>query len=153
MPDDVPASAALADLADAVLTLARELDLRIGEDPEIIPLTATARMVLRFVHHHPGVSPSGIAERLALKRPNVSEALRQLERLGLVSRSRPAGDGRGVVVAITPLADAKLERLRRVWARALSPAADLDVTALTGTMSALADAVAANRRGDEEARA
>ncbi|GLJ61501.1 MULTISPECIES: MarR family transcriptional regulator [Microbacterium] len=146
MPDDVPTRAALADLADAVLTLARELDLRVGEDPEIIPLTATARMVLRFVHHHPGVSPSGIADRLALKRPNVSEALRQLERLGLVSRSRPAGDGRGVVVAITPLAEANLERLRRVWARALSPAADLDVAMLTDTMSALADEVARDRR-------
>lgn len=143
------ADAQLADLADAVLTLAREIELHLLEDSEIITLTATARMVLRHVHHHPRSSPSEIGTRLGVKRPNVSEALRQLEHLGLITRTRPDGDGRGVVVSITQLAEDNLSRIRRVWADALAPALrlDLDVPELDRRLRALVDIVVARRTG------
>ena len=131
----------LSDLADAVLTLAREIELRLAEDPEIIRLPGTARMVLRYVHHHPGVSPSEIGERLGVKRPNVSDALRLLEGLGLVDRARPHDDGRGVVVSVTSRAEANLARMRRIWARTLGSAvpADADVDRIAAALGRMAE--------------
>ncbi|MDN3310251.1 MarR family transcriptional regulator [Microbacterium oryzae] len=139
--------AQLADLADAVLSLAREIELHLSEDGEVITLTATGRMVLRHLHHRPGSSPTEIGTSLGLKRPNVSEALRQLERVGLIARSHPDGDGRGVVVSITQLAEDNLSRIRQVWARTLAPARNLaaDVPALDAQLRQLSAAVTETR--------
>lgn len=144
-----PHDADLAALADAVLTLAREIELRMAEEADVVALTATARMVLRHVHHRDGASPSDIGERLGIKRPNVSEALRQLERAGLVTRDHPTGDRRSVLVRATPLADENLARLREVWARTLAPARGmaLDAAALSHSLGDLADAAADVRTG------
>lgn len=109
----------LADLAGATLDLARELQLRHSEDGDVVEMTPTERTVMRLLDETPGLPPSRIGEILGIKRSNVSAALRELQRKGLVTREADPADARSVRVAPTPLAARNLERLREIWARAL----------------------------------
>ncbi|MGW3960989.1 MarR family winged helix-turn-helix transcriptional regulator [Amycolatopsis sp. NPDC005003] len=110
-----------ADLADLVLNVARLIRLRTPAAPDIVPLTATERQVMRIVDLDPGCAPSRIAERTGLQRPNVSTALRGLEAKGMLTRS---GQGRSVTVHPTELARANLEVLRGAWSELLADLLD-----------------------------
>lgn len=131
-----------ADVANAILTLAREIELRLEIDPMVVALPATAREVVRYVHHdHPGATPSQIAAATGLLRPNVSAALRTLEDRGLVERRRDSPDGRSTQVYVTDRARENLERVRTLWSSmlrsALPPQVDPEaLTALLGEVAA-----------------
>ena len=106
-----------ADLADLVLNVARLIRLRTPAAPDVVPLTATERQVMRIVDLDPGCAPSRIAERTGLQRTNVSTALRGLEAKGMLTR---AGHGRTVTVRPTELARTNLEVLRGAWSELLA---------------------------------
>ncbi len=145
-PAPLPAREA-ARLARAVLALGREIELRHDDDPRIVRLTPTERVIMRFVDEHGDVAPSEIASRLALQRSNVSAALRGLVEKGLVERTGDAADRRAAHVRATPLARENLERLAGVWAGALGRALPrgVDAAALAGILERADASLAAER--------
>jgi DNA-binding MarR family transcriptional regulator len=112
--------AELADLAEAIMGIGRELRMRI--DTDVVELTASEAHVMRHIDHHPGVTPSDVARATGLQRSNLSTALRSLERRGFVERRADSHDARGVNLFPTDLAAENLKRLRRHWAQFLSGA-------------------------------
>lgn len=117
-----PGSEQLAELADAVTTVARALKAGTGADPSIVDLSATEVTVLRYLDHHPDAAPSAVAAGTGLQRSNLSRALRDLVAKGLVRRAADPRDSRQAVLRSTPLAAENLARLRAVWARLLGDA-------------------------------
>ena len=135
----------LADLAEIVATLARDIERHHARDPRITELSAGEQAVMRYVDRHPGATPSEIAQDVGMQRPNISATLRKLEGKGMVVRSEGIGDRRGKVVTPTPHAAENLRRLRTVWSETLAPAAaEPDLPELTARLSAIRDLVAAN---------
>ena len=112
--------AELADLAEAILAVGRELRMRIGTDAA--PLTVQEAHVMRHIDHHPGVTPSDVARATGLQRSNLSTALRGLERRGFVERRADPHDARGVNLFPTDRAADNLHRLRRQWSDQLAKA-------------------------------
>ncbi|MEV8339089.1 MarR family transcriptional regulator [Leucobacter sp. NPDC077196] len=153
MPDVSIDRDALADLASAVVSLAREIESR-NAHPDYVPLTQTERLVLGTLDRHGETAPSELAERLGLQRSNLSTALRGLETKGLVARRRSSPDGRGVLVRSTPLAAENLSRLRARWAEVLetvapdaSVASDApDTVDLAATLQQMSNALVEQRR-------
>jgi len=115
-------AAALADLADVVMAVARAIRTQAASDPSILELSATEVTVLRYLDHHPDVGPSAVAAATGLQRSNMSRALRELEAKGLVQRSPDPVDSRHAVLRSTPLAAENLARLRGIWARLVGDA-------------------------------
>lgn len=125
-----------ADLADLVLNVARLIRLRTPAEPDVVPLTATERQVMRIVDLDPGCAPSRIAERAGLQRTNVSTALRGLEAKGMLTRT---GHGRSVTVHPTELAQTNLEVLRGAWSALLADLLDdIDPATITRCNETLA---------------
>lgn len=141
---------ALADIASAVLSLAREIEFRHAHDA-YIPLTQTERLVLGTLDRHGETAPSALAERLGVQRSNLSTALRGLESKGLVGRRRSDPDGRGVLVSSTPLAAANLARLRERWSQVIASVAPEDIEApeIARLLRGMADAFVERRRTGE----
>ena len=134
-----PSSDALADLAGAVVSLAREIEFR-HERADVISLTQTERLVLNTLDRYGESAPGALAERLGLQRSNLSTALRGLESKGLIARRRSAPDGRGVLVRPTPLAAENLSRVRARWAEVLEAVAPegLDAAGAATTLQRMA---------------
>lgn len=111
----------LADLAEAIIGVARELRLRLDtaadSDVDIVELTASEAHVMRHIDHHPGVTPSDLARATGLQRSNMSTALRNLENRGFVERRADPHDARGVNLYPTDRAAENLKRVRRQWAQ------------------------------------
>ena len=61
------------------------------------------------------LKPSDIARALNTSRSNVSHALRNLERHGLVSRDEADHDARAVLVRLTPAGQAKADRILQIF--------------------------------------
>ncbi|TGD90674.1 MarR family transcriptional regulator [Mycolicibacterium sp. CH28] len=120
----------LADLAEAILGVGRELRLRTeaagpatsGREAAVVALTAQEAHVMRHIDHHPGVTPSDLARATGLQRSNLSTALRGLERRGFVERRVDPQDARGINLFPTDRAADNLTRLRRQWADQLASA-------------------------------
>ncbi|VTR78947.1 hypothetical protein CHMI_03735 [Cellulomonas hominis] len=111
----------LADLADAVLDLARKLDATQASLRDV-PLTGTETTVIRAVLNRPRSTPTQVAAATGLRRSNVSTAVRALEAGGLVVREHAAADGRVVELVPTARAEESLRHLRRFWAERLGEA-------------------------------
>lgn len=126
----------LADLADLVLNVAREVRFRDHDRSDAITLTASEGNVMRFVHHHPGATPSEVARATGLQRSNLSTVLRVLEERDLVHRIGDAHDRRGVVLHPTPAAEANLAILRSEWAERFAAALGDNATAGPGDLEA-----------------
>jgi DNA-binding MarR family transcriptional regulator len=112
----------LADLAELILNVAREIRSRRFEDDRAIHLNWSEANVMRFIDHHPGAAPSDVAEATGLHRSNLSTALRSLEINGLVERRADPADRRGVNLFPTALAASNLALVRDEWARQLANA-------------------------------
>jgi DNA-binding MarR family transcriptional regulator len=115
----------LADLAEAILGVGRELRTALSAD--VIHLTAQEAHVMRHIDHHPGVTPSDVARATGLQRSNLSTALRALERRGFVERRADPHDARGINLFPTDRAADNLKRLRRHWANQMATALAGDV--------------------------
>lgn len=114
----------LADLAEVILVVAREI--RMGMEPDTV-LTPSEAHVMRYIDDHPGAAPSDVARFTGLQRSNLSTALKGLERRGFVERRADVHDARGVNLFPTPLAADNLTRLRSQWARQMSVALGEDL--------------------------
>ncbi|MFP5416927.1 MAG: MarR family transcriptional regulator [Actinomycetes bacterium] len=128
-PTDPPVGddlAALADLADLVLNVARLIRARTPTPPDAVALSETERHVMRLVDLHPGCTPSNIAARGRLQRSNVSAALNSLEGKGMIART--ANGDRTVTVEPTQLAADNLALLRAAWAGELAEALQDDLS-------------------------
>jgi DNA-binding MarR family transcriptional regulator len=136
-----PADETFAELADAIIDIAREMRLRSESGTATGLLNQTQSQVMRFVHSHPGCLITDIARRAGIKTTNVSATIRELRDLGFVRTERDAHDGRATHVFATPEADRTLSALRSSWARTLAAAtADEQPTAaaIAATRSTLA---------------
>lgn len=134
----------LARLADAVLELARKLDIRHPELHGLPPLTGTEVAVIRDVHARPHATPSQIADATGLQRSNVSTALRALEARGLVRREIAVGNARSVEVVPTELAVDSIRRIKAYWSLRLRQADAVDLAAAIAaleTLTRIADAI------------
>ncbi|MCY1693826.1 MarR family winged helix-turn-helix transcriptional regulator [Curtobacterium sp. SL109] len=132
---------ALADLADLVLRVSREIDPNGSSALDVVPLTGTEVLVLRWVDMHPGTSPSATAEATALQRSNLSAALRSLVAKGMVDRRVDPRDARLVQLFATEQAAANIRVLRAHWAgklrAALGDIADDDLDRVTDAVALL----------------
>lgn len=132
---------ALADLADLVLRVSREIDPNGSSALDVVPLTGTEVLVLRWVDMHPGTSPSATAEATALQRSNLSAALRSLVAKGMVDRRVDPRDARLVQLFATEQAAANIRVLRAHWAgklrAALGDIADDDIDRVTDAVALL----------------
>lgn len=108
------------ELAELVFRVARELDPHGASGPDIVALTGTESLVMRWIDQHPGTTPSATATATGLRRSNLSAALRELERKAMVERSETAEDRRQVQLSPTPLAIENIARLRAWWARRIA---------------------------------
>lgn len=131
-----------ADLADLLLTVAREIQQRGHSIPGVVAISPSESNVMRFIDRAPGATASQVASGSGLQRSNLSTILRALEEKGLVERRDNAEDGRGVTLFPTALAVKNLALLRREWAsqlRAALPSGDPADTnsALTDTVTLL----------------
>ncbi|MFJ3383188.1 MULTISPECIES: MarR family winged helix-turn-helix transcriptional regulator [unclassified Curtobacterium] len=137
-----------ADLAESVLTLAREIRLREAELEDTISLTPSYAQVMRYVSTHPGATPSETADATGLLRSNLSTALRELEKIGFVEKRQSAEDGRGVRLYPTDTALGNLGRVREQWAadaeRLLGKTTGVSRT--TTMLRTLAEGLAAERQ-------
>lgn len=134
---------AFTTLAELVVDIAREIQLRAAQSTPVVPLTPTQGQVMRYVHNHAGCSASDIADGAGLQRANVSTALRELRRRGYLTSRRADDDGRAIRIEATPLADETIIRLRASWASLVAGAwqtepAIGDDDALTTVTAALA---------------
>jgi DNA-binding MarR family transcriptional regulator len=133
---------ALAQLADAVLRIARELDPTARRSEDVVPLTGTEVLVMRWVHTNPGTTPSATADATALRRSNLSVALGALMTKGMVERRPHPGDARTAQLYPTALAAESIGVLKGRWAETLRTAlgaapADVDDTAVVASAVAL----------------
>jgi DNA-binding MarR family transcriptional regulator len=136
-PDD-----ALAQLADAVLRVARELDPTARRSEDVVPLTGTEVLVMRWVDTNPGTTPSETADATALRRSNLSVALGALVAKGMVERRTHPGDARLAQLYPTALAAESIGVLKGRWAETLRTAlraapSDVDETAVVASAVAL----------------
>ncbi|NTW42114.1 MAG: winged helix-turn-helix transcriptional regulator [Cellulomonadaceae bacterium] len=114
----------LADLAEAMLAIAREIRAYLPAGDDLVHLTMTESNVMRHIDRHPGTTPSATAAATGVARSNLSAALRSLEAKGFVVLSRDETDHRGVHLEATPAAGANLALLRERWAGLLADALD-----------------------------
>ena len=131
----------LADLADVVMAVSRAIKVRTAADPLVIDLSATEVTVLRYIDHHPGVSPSAVAAATGLRRSNLSRALRDLEAKQLVRRSADPTDNRQSLLESTGLAAENLTHIRSIWSGllrdALEGTGDHDIASALELLGAL----------------
>ena len=147
--DSAVTDEALADLADLVLRVSREIDPNGSSVLDVVPLTGTEVLVLRWVDLHPGTSPSATAEATTLQRSNLSAALRSLVAKGMVDRRVDPRDARLVQLFATEQAAVNIRVLRAHWAgklRAALGAVEAD------DPSRVADAIALMSRFDSALR-
>lgn len=140
----VPASDdALADLADAVLEIARAISPRPDELRDLGSLTRSEVAVVRKIWDHPGVTPTQVAAMTGLARSNLSTIVRSLEGRGLVERRAMPGDERSIELTPTPLAGENLGRLRLLWAARLRQVPDETLEGALGAADRVRELAAA----------
>lgn len=140
---------ALAEFADVVLRIAREIDPNGPQAPDIVPLTGTEALVMRWVHHNPGTSPSAVAKATALQRSNCSVALRSLVAKGMIERQTAPDDARAVRLLPTAVADDSVQKLHAFWVDRLRGALDGDDAGVEAAAALLARLEGGLRRSDD----
>jgi DNA-binding MarR family transcriptional regulator len=119
----------LAELAETILRVARELDPHGALAASVIPLTGTEVAVMRWIDRNPGTSPTAAAEAAGLLKSNLSAALRSLVAKGMVERRQDPLDARLVQLHPTEAATQNIQRLRAHWATRLEQAVEVDAAA------------------------
>ncbi|MFJ4220133.1 MarR family winged helix-turn-helix transcriptional regulator [Curtobacterium luteum] len=127
----------LAEFADVLLRISRDVDPHGLRTLDIVPLTGTEALVMRWVDRNPGTSPSATAEATALKRSNLSVALKALVDKGMVERRPDPEDARTVRLHPTPVARESIGRLHAHWVRTLREALGDDVDGIEDAFALL----------------
>lgn len=139
----------LAELADVVLRIGREIDPHGARALDIVPLTGTEALVMRWVHRNPGTSPSATADATALQRSNLSVAIRSLVVKGMVERRQDAADARHVQLFPTALAADSIGRLHAHWSAELRAALGGDERGVAAALGLLSRVDAGLRRPED----
>ena len=108
----------MATIEEALVLIVREATLPSTQERYVaaagIPVERAGYNVLRAVDEAGSLRLTTLARHLGLDASTVSRHVRALERVGLVSRSSDATDGRVTTVELTPAGHDALERLRGV---------------------------------------
>lgn len=131
------------------MRVAREIDPKGPQAPDIVTLTGTEALVMRWVHHNPGASPSAVAKATALQRSNCSVALRSLVAKGLIERHTASDDARVTRLHATALAEESVQRLHAYWADRLRKALGGDEAGVQAAAALLARIEGGLRHGDD----
>ena len=123
-----------ADLADLILIIAREIQLRGYRDEKALSLSQSEGRVMRHLVAHASATPSQIAAAIGLQRTNVSTVLRDLEGKGLIERHVDPEDRRGVSVHRTRRGADNYALVRKEWGAAVSAAAGGDTSRLDNAL-------------------
>jgi DNA-binding MarR family transcriptional regulator len=120
---------AARELAVALFDLAWLLPRTVGaEERQPDPLPRSELEVMRLLGRRPGTGVNAVARELGLRPSNVSASIRSLVDRGLVERRGSPGDGRQVLLYLTPVAKAARQARERRWGR--------DLDALIGQLPA-----------------
>ncbi len=114
----------LADFAHLVLSVARDIRLGTHVGSEVIEVSGLESLVMDYIEHNPGVSPTRICAEIGLRSSNTSAVLRSLEVKNLIRREPDPDDGRSVRVHPTDVSACNVERVRAQWSRLLAPHVD-----------------------------
>ncbi len=147
-----PRDAALAEIAELILRIGRDLEPHgPGGVGELVPLTGTDAAVMRWIHRAPDTTPAATAAGTGLQRSNLSAALKSLVAKGMVEKRPDPDDGRSVRLCATPLAEDNITRLREFWAGRLrdalsveggsSVSSDADLTTVASFLGVIDDGV------------
>lgn len=126
----------LADLAQLVLGIAREINLYAEGKDGLPRLTASEINVMRYIQEHPGTLPRDAAQDVGLHRSNMSVVLHGLCAKSLIDMVPDQQDGRKIRLFATREAQANLERRRARWSAFLADT-DSDQTGLLDCLAAL----------------
>lgn len=121
-PEHTSRDEALVELADRIVHIARKLNARTHQDPQIVPLSPLEALILRHVDQNPRITSSRIAADLELRTSNASTALRALVEKSLLRRESHPEDRRAVRFTLTSTAVDSVERLRAQWTTTLEAA-------------------------------
>ncbi|MCJ1715870.1 MarR family winged helix-turn-helix transcriptional regulator [Microbacterium sp. M1A1_1b] len=135
--DPAPTDDDLAELADVVLRISREVDPSASHALDIVPLTGTEALVMRWIDRHQGTSPSATAEATGLQRSNLSAALRALVAKDMVDRRPDPDDARLVQLFSTARATESIAVLHARWAEQLRRALGTDHAGVATTLAVL----------------
>lgn len=135
--EPAPTDDVLAELADVVLRISREVDPNASHALDIVPLTGTEALVMRWIDRHQGTSPSATAEATGLHRSNLSAALRSLVAKDMVDRRADPQDARLVQLFSTVRAKESIAVLHAHWAEQLRGALGTDHAGVTATLALL----------------
>ena len=138
----------LADLAELVLGIAREINFCAGMDKDVVHLTATEINVVRYIDRHPGCMPKDCAGDLGLQRSNFSVLLRSLRDKGMVILVPDESDGRSMRIHPTEIAARSLACHREGWAAYLAGALEdhLDIQECLDVLARIDGALAGARK-------
>lgn len=129
------------DLATVVHSLARRLKPRTMALARVSALSPTTAAVLRAVVNRPGINVHEIAAETVLQQSNVSAAVAELSRHGLVIKTADPDDRRRVLVHPTSRAIDQGRRIEEAWASlygtAIAGLDDADVRRLRESVRAL----------------
>lgn len=112
----------LIELADRIVHVARKLNVRMQQDPQIITLTPLEAHAMRHIDHHPGITSSRLAADLELRTSNASTVLRSLVEKNLLQRENSTEDRRVVRYVLTDTAAETIRRLHEHWVAGLGSA-------------------------------
>jgi DNA-binding MarR family transcriptional regulator len=123
--------------------VARKLNARMLQDPQIVPLTPLEAHVVRHIDHNPGITSSRLAADLELRTSNASTVLRTLVEKSLLRRESSPDDRRVVRYTLTETAVDSVERLHAQWVADVGAALPdaLDPTAALEVLRTLEDAL------------
>ncbi len=118
-------------------------------EAQIEPLPRQQRMALLALGGQEPLSMGGLARRLGVTASSATELVDRLSERGLVERHHGQADRRAILVTLTPVAGAVLERVgRAVGSAAASLVASLEDRDLAA-LDALLDRVLARAEGGE----
>jgi DNA-binding MarR family transcriptional regulator len=144
--ETVPTDEALAELAELVLRISREIDPHGAKAIDIVPLNATEALAMRWIESHPGTSATRTAEAMSLRHSNLSVAVRSLVAKGMVERRPDPDDARLIRLHPTDLARDNVSRLHAHWAAGMRAALGDRADGLTTAIDVLRRADSGLRR-------
>ena len=93
----------------ALRRITRAIDLQSKRLLKTTGLTTSQLLVLQVIDDLGSPTPSSISREVVLSQATVTSLIDRLERNGMVSRFKSAGDKRAVNIRLTPLAEEKLK--------------------------------------------
>lgn len=114
-----------ADLADLILTISREVQVRGYSNPEAYSLTTSEAAVMRHLQQEPSTGMTDLINATGLLRTNLSTVLKSLDEKGLIERRVRVENRREITVHRTQRGLRNYEVVRHEWSNLISHAARL----------------------------